>query len=150
MSYVELLNNDSLNVVYNLLKRTTKAYSQEASQDDIIYKHLDENVDYNSCLAMMLEHFDNSIEKIIEGNLNEATKEMNAAFFDKKTGKIYDYVIQSGIYDELAKLHNEKTLPISSIEKDSKIIIDDNRKDKTNEIDIRDIQKYYTTVYPLA
>lgn len=150
MSYVELLNNDSLNVVYNLLKRTTKAYSQGASQDDIIYKHLDENVDYNSCLAMMLEHFDNAIEKIIEGNLNEATNEMNAAFFDKKTGKIYDYVIQSGIYDELAKLHKEKTLPISSIEKGSKIIIDDNRKDKTNEIDIRDIQKYYTTVYPLA
>ena len=149
MSYVELLNNDSLNVVYNLLKRTSKEYSQGPSQN-IIYKHLDESIDYNSCLAMMLEHFDNSIEKLIEGNVDEATKEMNAAFFDKKTGKIYDYVIQSGIYDELTKIHKEKTLPISSIEKDSKIIIEDNRKDKTNEIDIRDIQKYYTTVYPIA
>ena len=146
MSYVELLNDDSLNVVYNLLKRTSKSYSQ----DNIIYNHLDENVDYNSCLAMMLEHFDNAIEKLIEGKPEEATKEMNEAFFDKKSGKIYDYVIQSGIYDELAKIHNEKTLPISSIEEDSKIIIDDNRKDKTNEIDIRDIQKYYTTIYPIA
>lgn len=150
MSYVRILNDDSLNVVYNLLNRTSKAYSQGAFQENIIYKHLDESIDYNSCLAMMLEHFDNAIEKLIEGNIEEATKEMNAAFFDKKTGKIYDYVIQSGIYDELAKLHKEKTLPISSIEKDSKIIIDDNRKDKTNEINIRDIQKYYTTIYPIA
>ena len=125
-------------------------FSKEHSQEDIIYNHLDENIDYNSCLAMMLEHFDNAIEKLIEGNAEEATKEMNEAFFDKKSGKIYDYVIQSGIYDELAKIHKEKTLPISSIEKDSKIIIDDNRKDKTNEIDIRVIQKYYTTIYPIA
>ena len=139
--YLELLNDSVYKIFKELLNSSTKSFNTE----QIEHGNLNPLIDYNPLISKMMSYCDDSIEELLKGDSEKAKKILEKAFFD---GKLYDYVIQSGLYDKLAEQFNEPKLPISYIGKGQKIIIDDDRSVKESTIPLEKITKYYIKVDP--
>ena len=140
---LKLLDTDTFNVFNNLLKSQTKT-----TMDSGLYMNLNTSIDYNSVLSKMIELCDESITAIIESDTSTATDKLNQLFFNN--GQVYDYIIQSGIYNSLAKQFNCPLVQLSHVPDEQKIIIKDTREIQTRQIQLQQIEDYYDSVNPIA
>lgn len=139
--YTELMDDVVWKAFDGLLQSSMKTtYRSDLS-------NLNSSINYNQVLSKQLEYCDDAIEALIENDQEKATELLTKAFF--KNDKIYDYVITSGLYDKLAEGYGFATIPISSIPKDQKLIIKDNRSIKTTSIPLKQVEECYDSVYPV-
>ena len=116
--------------------------------DSGLYMNLNTSIDYNSVLSKMIELCDESITALIESDTNTARDKLNQLFFNN--GQVYDYIIQSGIYNSLAKQFNCPLVQLSHVPDEQKIIIKDTREIQTRQIQLQQIEDYYDSVNPIA
>lgn len=137
------LDPDTYRIFSELLDSQTKT-----TMDSGMYMNLNTSIDYNSVLSRMIELCDDSITALIEGDTKTATDKLTQVFFNN--GQIYDYIIQSGIYNSLAKQFDCPLVQLSYIPDDQKIIIKDTRNIQTRQIPLQQIEDYYDSVHPIA
>ena len=143
--FCDLIADSCVSIIKNLLTTTDKKYIQE----NIHYGELNQSINYNQILSAILEKFDEAIWKILESESSENIEKIISDCF-LKDGKIYDYIVTSGIFDKYAKLYGIKECPISSITGDQKIIIENNQDIKTSRLPLSKVQKYYTEINPIC
>ena len=147
--YCDIIDDESITIIRKLLTTPIKKYNNSK----ILYGELNPSIDYNQIVSKILEGFDNTMNSLIESTSENDKSEIAQKYLEDvflKNGIIFDYIMTSGIFNKYAKLFNINECPISSVPKNQKIIIKDQRNVKTSTIDMKGISSYYTEVQPFS